>query len=72
MDNPKFFTDDVKVAVITFILERTSFLENTIDEDAPEGVGIQKLLNDKVFRDAYPLHDVRLLKHSKEYDPSLE
>lgn len=57
-DNPRFFTDDVKIAVINFILERTSFVENSSNEDASEGVGIQKLLNDGVFRDAFPLHDV--------------
>lgn len=58
IDEPGFFTNDVRIAVVNFILERTAFIEAAEAEDA--SVGIQKLLNDKVFRAAYPLHDVSL------------
>lgn len=55
VNDPNFFTNDVRIAVVNFILERSAFIESPETEDA--SVGIQKLLNDRVFKASYPLHD---------------
>lgn len=53
-----FFTQDVRIAVVSFILERTAFTDEP--ETADSCVGVQKLLDDKIYKGAYPLHDVRI------------
>lgn len=52
-----FFTQDIRIAVVRFILERTSFTGEPEMEDSC--IGVQKLLDDKIYKGAYPLHDVR-------------
>lgn len=51
-----FFTQDVRIAVVSFILERTAFTDEP--ESADSCVGVQKLLDDKIYKGAFPLHDV--------------
>ncbi|GAB0087139.1 hypothetical protein DMENIID0001_014160 [Sergentomyia squamirostris] len=51
-ERPDFFTPDVRIAVVHFILERQRFGH---EKDA--NVGIEKLLSDGVYTNAYPLHD---------------
>lgn len=50
-----FFPGFVRLAVINFILERTSFADNA--EDNLNCIGIDKLLADSAYISAYPLHD---------------
>ncbi|XP_055711894.1 anoctamin-4 isoform X2 [Phlebotomus papatasi] len=51
-DRPDFFSPDVRIAVVNFILERQRF-----GNDKEQSVGIEKLLTDGVYSNAYPLHD---------------
>ncbi|XP_062538661.1 anoctamin-5-like isoform X2 [Armigeres subalbatus] len=51
---PEFFTPSIRIAVAHFILERTYF---NVGEENKYDIGLRKLLNDKVYLDAYPLHD---------------
>lgn len=51
-----FFSPADKCMIINFILERAQFSEDALD------VGMAKLLNDNVYKAAYPLHDVNILQ----------
>ncbi|CRK98840.1 CLUMA_CG011990, isoform A [Clunio marinus] len=55
VNDPDFFPCYVRLAVVSFILERTAFADNPGDN--LNCVGIDKLLADKVYMTAYPLHD---------------
>ncbi|XP_063708488.1 anoctamin-5 isoform X2 [Culicoides brevitarsis] len=55
IDDKDFFTQDVRIAVVSFILERCAFTDEP--ESSNACVGIQKLLDDKIYKGAYPLHD---------------
>lgn len=55
VNDPNFFPCYVKLAVINFILERTTFADRS--ESSLTSVGIDKLLADGVYQHAYPLHD---------------
>lgn len=55
VNDPNFFPCYVKLAVINFILERTTFADRS--ESSLSSVGIDKLLADGVYQHAYPLHD---------------
>jgi anoctamin-1 len=50
-----FFPCGVRLAVINFILERTAFAENAVDNQ--NCIGIEKLLSDGVYISSYPIHD---------------
>ncbi|XP_050091093.1 anoctamin-4-like [Anopheles aquasalis] len=52
--DPNFFTPSVRIAVVNFILNRTSFSENLEEKTH---IGIRRLVEDDVYLDAYPLHD---------------
>ncbi|KAF5304573.1 hypothetical protein FQA39_LY09624 [Lamprigera yunnana] len=51
MDSENFFTPSVRISVVSYILHRESFSDEEHDK------GIKKLITDKVYRAAYPLHD---------------
>ncbi|XP_059223418.1 anoctamin-2 isoform X2 [Stomoxys calcitrans] len=53
-DQPDFFDAGTRIFIINFILERQHFVEG---EETPNNLGIEKLLNDKVYASAYALHD---------------
>lgn len=50
-----FFPSHVRKAVVNFILERTPFADNVVDNQ--NCIGIEKLLSDCVYISAYPIHD---------------
>lgn len=54
-DDPEFFSAEVRTLVIDFILNRVSWGKDQGDVNC---VGIQCLLDEGVYRAAYPLHDV--------------
>lgn len=54
VDNPDFFKPSAKIMVVDFILSRVPFSE---EKDAYRDVGVGKLVTDKVYKAAYPLHD---------------
>lgn len=54
MHDPNFFPRTIRLAVIGFILERTSFSDHSDDNCS----GIDKLLSDNAYISAYPLHDI--------------
>lgn len=56
-----FFTSAQRAQVIEFILKRKSFSQNLNDATA---FGINKLLSDKVYIGAYPLHEGNSLIHT--------
>lgn len=54
LNDPNFFNNAVKSAIVNFILERTKYSEE------PENlclVGIERLLSESAYTAAYPLHD---------------
>ncbi|XP_011212703.2 anoctamin-1 isoform X1 [Bactrocera dorsalis] len=53
-EQPNFFDAGVRNSIISFILERQHFVEG---EETPDNLGIEKLLEDRVYHSAYPLHD---------------
>lgn len=58
-DDTNFFSSQVRTLVVDFILSRTSF-DNPLREnyDTPTtNYGIEKLINEGVYKAAYPLHD---------------
>lgn len=55
VNEPHFFPCFVRLAVVNFILERTAFADHA--EDNLNCIGIDKLLADKAYINAYPLHD---------------
>uniref|UniRef100_A0A182FAX8 Anoctamin n=1 Tax=Anopheles albimanus TaxID=7167 RepID=A0A182FAX8_ANOAL len=52
--DPNFFTPNIRIAVVNFILNRTSCGENPEEK---KDIGIRRLVEDRVYVDAYPLHD---------------
>lgn len=59
MDDPQFFSNAIRIMITSFILERTRFTGILdVSNLSKNVVGVQKLLDDKVFEAAYPLHDV--------------
>ncbi|XP_055844830.1 anoctamin-6 isoform X2 [Episyrphus balteatus] len=53
-ERPNFFDATVRNSIINFILERQHFVEG---EETPDNLGIEKLIADRVYDAAYPLHD---------------
>lgn len=54
VERPNFFDATVRSSIINFILERQHFVEG---EETPDNLGIEKLIADRVYDSAYPLHD---------------
>ncbi len=52
-DKEQFFSTSQRAQIVEFILKRKSFSSNCSDVFS---MGINKLLSDKVYADAYPLH----------------
>ena len=55
LDSPNFFTAATRARIIQFILDRTRFTETKDDDFA---FGIERLISEKAYVAAYPLHDV--------------
>nr|XP_031841580.1 anoctamin-1-like isoform X2 [Nomia melanderi]XP_031841581.1 anoctamin-1-like isoform X2 [Nomia melanderi] len=51
---PNFFTAATRARIVQFILDRTRFTDTMHDDFA---FGIERLISDKVYVAAYPLHD---------------
>lgn len=64
MDSPCFFTPAIHSRIVQFILDRKRF---TNDSKNDFGFGIERLLNDKAYVAAYPLHDVSNFKYKINY-----
>ena len=61
-DDNNFFSSQVKTIVVDFILHRTSYHHpHDGDQKTNTDFGIEKLINDGVYKAAYPLHDVSLI-----------
>jgi anoctamin-1 len=60
VNDPNFFPNFVRFACINFILQRTPFSDN-VDDNC---FGIDKLLADSAYTNAYPLHDGHHLDES--------
>lgn len=59
MNDPQFFLQSIRISIASYILERTRFTGILdVSNLSRNVVGIEKLLQDKVFRAAFPLHDV--------------
>lgn len=56
VDNPCFFTPAIHSRIVQFILDRKRFTDRRVTDFQ---FGIERLLNEKVYCAAYPLHDVR-------------
>ena len=54
-----FFTSAIRSRIVQFILDRTKFSNEKEDDFA---FGIERLINEKAYSAAYPLHDVSALK----------
>jgi anoctamin-1 len=54
VDSPCFFTPAIHSRLVQFILDRKRFSEKDNDDFA---FGIERLLNERVYSAAYPLHD---------------
>ncbi|XP_076277778.1 anoctamin-1-like isoform X3 [Lasioglossum baleicum] len=54
IDMPEFFTAATRARIVQFILDRTRFTETMNDDFA---FGIERLISDKAYVAAYPLHD---------------
>ncbi|XP_077296621.1 anoctamin-5-like [Arctopsyche grandis] len=52
IDDPNFFTESIRMNAVAFELERQPFTN-----DSKTDIGIDCLINDEVYTDAYPLHD---------------
>lgn len=55
VNEPNFFPCFVRLAIVNFILERTAFADR--EDNNINCIGIDKLLADKAYISAYPLHD---------------
>lgn len=55
LDSPNFFTTATRARIVQFILDRTRFTETKDDDFA---FGIDRLISEKAYIAAYPLHDV--------------
>ncbi|XP_030746412.1 anoctamin-1-like isoform X2 [Sitophilus oryzae] len=53
-ESPCFFTPAIHSRIVQFILDRKRFSNNFNDDFA---FGVERLLNDKIYTAAYPLHD---------------
>ncbi|XP_014210857.1 anoctamin-5 [Copidosoma floridanum] len=54
IDSPEFFTPATRSRIVQFILDRTGF---SMDKKNDFAFGIQRLINEKTYTAAYPLHD---------------
>ncbi|XP_017877213.1 anoctamin-1 isoform X2 [Ceratina calcarata] len=54
LDSPNFFTAATRARIVQFILDRTRFSESKADDFA---FGIDRLISEKAYVAAYPLHD---------------
>ncbi|OAD54669.1 Anoctamin-1 [Eufriesea mexicana] len=54
LDSPNFFTAATRARIVQFILDRTRFTETKDDDFA---FGIDRLISEKAYVAAYPLHD---------------
>ncbi|XP_050486172.1 anoctamin-1 isoform X4 [Bombus huntii] len=54
LDSPNFFTAATRARIVQFILDRTRFTETKDDDFA---FGIERLISEKAYIAAYPLHD---------------
>ncbi|XP_053994706.1 anoctamin-1 isoform X2 [Hylaeus volcanicus] len=54
LDSPNFFTAATRARIVQFILDRTRFTESKHDDFA---FGIERLISDRAYAAAYPLHD---------------
>ena len=57
LDSPEFFTPGTRSRIVQFILDRTRFTEDKGDDFA---FGIDRLINERAYVAAYPLHDVSI------------
>lgn len=55
LDSPNFFTSATRSRIVQFILDRTKFTETKEDDFA---FGIERLITERAYVAAYPLHDV--------------
>lgn len=55
LESPNFFTASTRARIVQFILDRTRFTESKNDDFA---FGIDRLISDRAYVAAYPLHDV--------------
>lgn len=56
-NSPDFFTQATRSRIVQFILDRTRF---TMDKEDDFAFGIDRLITEKAYSAAYPLHDVSL------------
>nr|XP_012142541.1 PREDICTED: anoctamin-1 isoform X1 [Megachile rotundata] len=54
LDSPNFFTPATRARIVQFILDRTRFTETKHDDFA---FGMERLISEKAYVAAYPLHD---------------
>lgn len=57
LDMPEFFSPATHSRIVNFILDRTRFTEDKEDDFA---FGIERLITEKAYVAAYPLHDVSI------------
>lgn len=55
LDSPNLFTTATRSRIVQFILDRTKFTETKEDDFA---FGIERLITERAYVAAYPLHDV--------------
>lgn len=54
-DHPNFFDPSTRYSIISFIMQRQHFEKG---EEKADNLGIEKLVEDRVYLSAYTLHDV--------------
>ncbi|XP_033224171.1 anoctamin-4-like isoform X2 [Belonocnema kinseyi] len=54
LESPEFFTPATRSRIVQFILDRTKFTE---EKDEDFGFGIERLISERAYAAAYPLHD---------------
>lgn len=57
VDDVEFFTPSIRSSIVDFIIRRKRYSDDASDDF---GFGIERLLNDKSYCAAYPLHDASL------------
>ena len=55
LESPEFFTPATRSRIVQFVLDRTRFTDDKEDDFA---FGIERLISEKAYVAAYPLHDV--------------
>jgi len=65
LDMPNFFTSATRSRIVQFILDRTRFTETKEDDFA---FGIERLISDRAYVAAYPLHDVSCIFLNMHFD----